>query len=288
MLVASNWEEYKIIDASKGEKLEEWNNIMLLRPSPEIIWEKGDLRSIYKDSIHAVYNRSNKGGGSWENLKRVPERWVINYRDLKFNLKQMGFKHTGLFPEQAVNWDYIIDKISKENRKIKVLNLFGYTGAASVASLYAGADVVHVDSSKGMNEWCKENVCLNNLQDKNIRYLTDDVLKFLKREIRRENKYDAIIMDPPSFGRGANGEIWTFEENINELIDLTSKVLSDNPLFILVNSYSAGISGSVIENILKLKIKTKGVTSTSEIGLKIENNNLVLPCGVRTLWEKGE
>ncbi len=286
MKVASDWKDYEIIDASNGEKLERWNNIILLRPSPEIIWNKGDLSKIYKDTINAKYNRSNKGGGSWENFKRVPDRWIVSYKNLKFNLKQMGFKHTGLFPEQAVNWDYIIDKVSNAGRSVKVLNLFGYTGGATVAALYAGADVVHVDSSKGMNEWCKENVYLNKLEDKNIRYLTDDVLKFVKREIRRGNKYDGIVMDPPSYGKGANGEIWTFENNINELIELCSKLLSDDALFMLVNTYSAGYSGTIVENLLKLNIKNKGKFSTDEIGLNITNNNLILPCGVTTKWEK--
>ncbi len=285
MKIASDWKDYEIIDASNGLKLEKWGNITLLRPSPEIIWDKGDLSKIYVGNIDAIYHRSNKGGGSWESLKNIPDRWTINYKNLKFNLKLMGFKHTGLFPEQAVNWDYIIEKIKNSNREIKVLNLFGYTGGASIAALSAGAHVVHVDSSKGMNEWCKENVILNNLENRPIRYLTDDCLKFVKREIRRENKYDAIIMDPPSFGRGANGEVWTFEENINELINLTSKLLSDDALFMIVNSYSAGVSGTVIENIMKLNIKNKGTFVTNEIGLNIKTKNLILPCGVTTKWE---
>ncbi len=287
MLVANDWKDYEIIDASNGEKIERWGHVTLLRPSPEVIWDKGYLGQIYKDSINAVYHRSNKGGGSWENKKSMPERWIINYKCLKFNLKQMGFKHTGLFPEQAVNWDYIMDKVGNAGRKVKVLNLFGYTGAASLAALYAGADVVHVDSSKGMNEWCKENVALNNLQDRNIRYLTDDVIKFVKREIRRENKYDGIIMDPPSYGKGANGEVWTFEANINELIELCSKLLSEDALFMLVNSYSAGYSGTIVENIMKLNIKKEGTFITNEIGLNISKNNLILPCGVTTRWESG-
>ncbi len=289
MRLAREWKDYEIIDASNGEKLERWGNIVLLRPSPEIIWNQGNLRKKHFHEIDAIYNRSNKGGGSWENLCDMPERWTVSYKHLKFNLKQMGFKHTGLFPEQAVNWDYVMDKITNSDitgRSVKILNLFGYTGAASVAALSKGADVVHVDSSKGMNEWCKENVALNKLQDKNIRYLTDDVLKFLKREIRRGNKYDGIIMDPPSYGKGANGEIWTFENNINELLDLTSQLLSDEALFLLVNSYSAGISGTIIENMLKIKINKPGTFKTSEIGLKITNNNLTLPCGVTTIWER--
>ncbi len=285
MKVVNNFDDYEIIDASNGYKLERWNDVILLRPSPDIIWDKGDLELNYKDKIDAKYMRSNEGGGSWVNIKKVPARWTVSYNGLKFNLKQMGFKHTGLFPEQAVNWDYIIDKIKKANRKVKVLNLFGYTGGATIAALSAGADVVHVDSSKGMNEWCKENVALNGFEDKSIRYLTDDCLKFVKREIRRGNKYDAIIMDPPSFGRGANGEVWTFENNINELINLCSELLSEEAIFMIVNSYSAGISGTIVENMLKLNIRRKGIFETSEIGLKITKDDLILPCGVATRWE---
>ncbi len=287
MRVAKDWIEYKILDAGNKEKYEVWNNVKLLRPSPEAIWENTDLLEKYKKEINGVYHRSSTGGGSWENLSKVPDRWTISYKDLKFNLKQMGFKHTGLFPEQAVNWDFIMNKIkSSSKEEVKVLNLFGYTGGATVAALKAGASVVHVDSSKGMNEWCKENVLLNNLQDKNIRYLTDDVIKFVKREIRRGNKYDGIIMDPPSYGKGANGEIWLFEKSINELIKLTSELLSDDAEFMLVNTYSAGYSGAIIENLLKLNIKNKGKFSSDEIGLKVEKNNLILPCGVTTIWEK--
>ncbi len=288
MKVADGWEDYKIIDASNKEKLEIWGNVTLLRPSPEIIWDDRELYYEYKEKIDAVYTRSTSGGGSWKNLKKMPDRWVINYKDLKFNLKQMGFKHTGLFPEQAVNWDFIIESVKKSDKEVKVLNLFGYTGAASVAALYAGASVVHVDSSKGMNEWCKENVSLNNLQDKNIRYLTDDVLKFVKREIRRGNKYDGIVMDPPSYGRGANGEIWTFENNIKELIELTSELLSDDAIFYIVNSYSAGYSGEIIKNLIKKNITFPGNVEVNELGLKIEKDNLVLPCGVTTRWERNK
>lgn len=287
MRIAKEWVDYKILDASNKEKLEIWGNVKLLRPSPDIIWDYRDLRHIYND-IDAVYNRSDKGGGYWKNLKDVPERWIISYKNLKFNLKQMGFKHTGLFPEQAVNWDFIINKISKENREVKVLNLFGYTGGASVAALSVGANVVHVDASKGMNEWCKENVILNNFQDRPIRYLTDDVLKFVKREIRRSNTYDVIIMDPPSYGKGSNGEIWHFEDNIKELIELTSELLSDDAILYMVNTYSTGFSGKIIENLMRLHIDKTGDFSSDEIGLKIENTDLVLPCGVTTIWESSK
>jgi len=208
VLVTNEWKDYEIIDASNGEKFERWGNVYLLRPDPQVIWDNGDLLEKYHNKIDAVYYRSNKGGGHWENLRSTPNAWKINYKNLTFNIKQMGFKHTGLFPEQAVNWDFMIDKIKRANRPIKVLNLFAYTGGATVACLSAGANVTHVDSSRGMVDWCKENVNASGYRDANIRYLVDDVVKFVQREIRRGNKYDAIIMDPPSYGRGANGEVW--------------------------------------------------------------------------------
>ena len=204
MELANNWKDYEILDASNGEKYERWGNIYLLRPDPQIIWDNGNLKEKYQDKINAVYYRSNKGGGHWENLKKTPESWTIKYNDLIFNIKQMGFKHTGLFPEQAVNWDWMINKIKSEKREIKVLNLFAYTGGATVACLSAGASCTHVDSSKGMVAWAKENVISSGLQEKHVRYIVDDVVKFVNREIRRGNKYDAIIMDPPSYGRGAS------------------------------------------------------------------------------------
>ena len=230
---------------------------------------------------------SNKGGGYWENINDTPASWMINYKKLSFHIKQMGFKHTGLFPEQAVNWDYMISKIKNSGREIKVLNLFAYTGGATVACLSAGASVCHVDSSKGMTAWAKENVISSGLEKKSVRYIIDDVLKFVNREIRRGNKYDAIIMDPPSYGRGANGEVWKFEENIDELIKLCSKVLSDDPLFFLVNSYTTGISSTVIENILKMDLMLKnGRYSCGEIGLPMTDSTLTLPCGIFAKWEK--
>ena len=287
MLLADNWKDYELIATSKGQKLERWKDVYLLRPDPQIIWDNGDLYEKYHDKINAVYYRSKQGGGHWENLKETPSSWKINYKNLTFNIKQMGFKHTGLFPEQAVNWDFMIEKIKKEQRKIKVLNLFAYTGGASVACLSAGAEVVHVDASKGMVDWCKENVKSSGYEDRKIRYLIDDVVKFVNREIRRGNKYDAIIMDPPSYGRGANGEVWQFENNIYDLVDLCTKVLSDNPLFFLINSYTTGISSKVLENILNLTVskKYKGKVSSGEIGLPMENSKLVLPCGIFGRWE---
>ena len=287
MELANKWKDYEVIDASLGMKYERFGDHYLLRPDPEVIWDNGNLEEKYKGRIDAIYHRSNKGGGYWENIKSVPERWQIKYDILVINLKLMGFKHTGIFPEQGVNWDFIRNKISNANREIKVLNLFAYTGGSTLAGLSANASVTHVDSSKGMVDWCKENVNDSGYKDAKVRYLIDDCIKFVKREIRRGNKYDAIIMDPPSYGRGANGETWQFEENIFELIDLCSQILSDNPLFFLVSSYSAGISGEVIANMLKLTVLKNhpGKVSSCEIGLPIKSNNLVLPCGYSTRWE---
>lgn len=289
MKLAGTWKDYEIIDASNGEKLERWKNIYLLRPDPQVIWDNGDLREKYSN-INAIYFRSNKGGGHWENLKRTPDRWLVSYNDLVFNIKQMGFKHTGLFPEQAYNWDLIISKIKSAGRKIKVLNLFAYTGGATVSCLSAGASVVHVDSSRGMIDWAKENVKTSHLEKADVRYLVDDVLKFVKREIRRGNKYDVIIMDPPSYGRGANGEVWDIEKDLFNLVNLCGELLSDNPLFFLVNSYTGGLSKEVLANIFKLTIlkKYNGKIETDEIGLPIVANNLVLPCGIYGRIDFGE
>ena len=290
MLLCDKWDDYELIDASDGMKYERWGDIFLLRPDPQIIWDNGNLLDKYKDKIDAVYYRSNKGGGHWENLNNIPSSWIINYNNLTFNIKQMGFKHTGLFPEQAVNWDFMIDKIKNSNRKIKVLNLFAYTGGATVACLSAGASVVHVDSSRGMVDWCKENVKASGFDTADIRYLVDDVVKFVQREIRRGNKYDAIVMDPPSYGRGANGEVWDIEKNLNYLIFLCSQILSDNPLFFLINSYTTGLSSYVLSNLLELHInsKYKGNVSCGEIGIPITNVNLVLPCGIYGRWESND
>ncbi len=288
MKIAENWKDYELIATSRGEKLERWKDVYLLRPDPQVIWDEGSLLEKYHDKIHAVYHRSNKGGGSWENLKALPSTWKINYKNLTFNIKQMGFKHTGLFPEQAVNWDFMIDKIKKENRKIKVLNLFAYTGGATIACLSAGASVTHVDASRGMVDWCKENVKANGLEQKEIRYLVDDVIKFVKREIRRGNHYDAIIMDPPSYGRGANKEVWDIEKSLNYLVSLCTEILSDDPLFFLINSYTTGLSSTVLKNILTLTVdkKKKGMITCGEIGLKGTQDDLVLPCGIYGRWEK--
>ena len=290
MLISDNWKDYELIDASNGEKYERWGNIYLLRPDPQIVWDNGDLFEKYRDQVNAVYYRSNKGGGHWETYKNTPSSWKINYGDLIFNIKQMGFKHTGLFPEQAVNWDYMINKIKKSKRDIKVLNLFAYTGGATVACLSAGAHVTHVDSSRGMVDWCKENVKDSGYQGDHVRYLVDDVVKFVKREIRRGNKYDAIIMDPPSYGRGSNGEVWDIEENLYELVSLCCEILSDKPLFFLINSYTTGLSSFVLNNILKMTVNKKcnGKITCGEVGLPIKENDLILPCGIYGRWEEND
>ena len=287
MEVANNWNDYEILDMANGEKLERWGNIVLIRPDPQIIWKEKTNPQMWKKA-HATYNRSKQGGGAWNYQKELPKAWKLTYKNLTFNIKPMGFKHTGLFPEQAVNWDWMIEKIKKEKREIKVLNLFAYTGGATVACLSAGASVCHVDSSKGMVAWAKENVISSGLQDKKVRYMVDDVVKFVNREIRRGNTYDAIIMDPPSYGRGANGEVWQFEENISDLVSLCMKVLSDYPLFFLINSYTTGISAKVLENLLQIHMKkqVRGRFSSGEIGLPQANSSLILPCGIYGRWEK--
>ena len=290
MLVTKEWEDYEIIDASRGQKYERWGNIYLLRPDPQVIWDNGDLFEKYHDKLNAVYYRSNKGGGHWENIKNTPASWNINYKNLTFNIKQMGFKHTGLFPEQAINWDFMINKIKNSGRKIKVLNLFAYTGGATVACLSAGANVTHVDASRGMVDWCKENVKSSGYENAEIRYLVDDVVKFVQREIRRGNKYDAIIMDPPSYGRGANGEVWDIEKNLNYLIEICCEILSDDPLFFLINSYTTGLSSTVLSNLLTMTVDKvcKGKITCGEIGLPVKENDLILPCGIYGRWESNE
>ena len=287
MDVANNWKDYEILDMANGEKLERWGNIILIRPDPQIIWKEKSFPEKWKNA-NAKYNRSNTGGGNWNFIKPLPKSWQIKYKDLTFNIKPMGFKHTGIFPEQAVNWDWMMNKIRNSNREIKVLNLFAYTGGASVACLKAGASVCHVDSSKGMCEWAKENVASSGLRERPIRFLVDDVVKFVNREIRRGNKYDGIIMDPPSYGRGTNGEVWKFEENIADLVKLCMNVLSDKPLFFLINSYTTGISSQVLENLLRINIPKKvgGKFSHGELGLPMTNSKLILPCGIYGRWEE--
>ena len=278
-MLISNWQDYKIIKASNGQKLEKWNNIKLLRPDPIVMWNIGD---ILENECDAVYYRSNTGGGYWKNIKSIPAYWQIKYNDLVFNIKQMGFKHTGLFPEQAVNWERMIKKIKESGRKdVKVLNLFAYTGGATVACLSAGASVVHVDSSKGINDWAKENVKSSGFENRPVRFLVDDVKKFVQREIRRGNKYDAIIMDPPSYGRGSNNEVWSIEKDLDGLLKCCKEILNDNFLFVCVNTYTANLSLLTLENILKVHFNNN--IKVDEIALPIENTNLYLPCGI-TGW----
>ena len=287
---ADKWEDYELIDASLGQKFERWGNVYLLRPDPEVIWDNGDLLEKYHGKIDAIYYRNSKGGGHWDNLSDVPSSWTINYDNLTFNIKQMGFKHTGLFPEQAINWEFMMDKIKRSKRKIKVLNLFAYTGGASVSCVAAGAHVTHVDSSRGMVDWCKENMSSSNLPSDEIRYIVDDVVKFVQREIRRGNHYDAIVMDPPSFGRGANGEVWDIEKNLNYLVELCCEVLSDEPIFFLINSYTTGLSATVLSNILKLTVNSKypGKIMAGEVSIPISKSDLVLPAGIYGRWESNE
>ena len=285
--ISNEWEDYKILDAGYGEKLEKWGNIILRRPDPQAIW-KTEISGIWnKNDGH--YIRSTKGGGHWEFSKKLPEKWTISYKNLTFKVSPTNFKHTGLFPEQAVNWDFMMDKIKESKREIKVLNLFAYTGGATMACSAAGAiEVVHVDASKGMIDWAKENMHLSNLQNNKIRFIVDDCLKFVQREKRRGNKYDAIIMDPPSYGRGPSGEVWKFEDNIYNLIKETMEILSDNPLFLTINSYTTGISSIALENILKKSLLEKypnGEISSGEIGLPVDKDNLILPCGIYARWE---
>lgn len=286
MFLSDKWKDYELLDASRGEKLERWGDIVLRRPDPQIVWEGDTSRKIWK-SADAHYLRSNTGGGRWESRKNLPESWTVNYGDLKFGIKMMGFKHTGLFPEQAANWDWFSEIIKNSGREsVKVLNLFAYTGGATIAAAAAGAEVCHVDASRGMVGWAKENARLSGLEEKPIRYIVDDVKKFTEREIRRGRKYDAIIMDPPSYGRGPSGEVWKIEDELFGLVETCMKVLSDEPLFFLINSYTTGLSGGVLENIYKLTLKKRfgGEAEVDEIGLPITQGGLVLPCGYSGRW----
>lgn len=277
MRIAPDWKQYKVIATGDGEKLEKWGDITLLRPDPQVIWHAKTPLASFK-GVDAVYERSRTGGGMWKYNRNVPSEFTISWRDLTFSLKLMGFKHTGLFPEQAVNWDRMMKLISGAGREISVLNLFGYTGAASVACLKAGAKVCHVDSAKAMVERAGENVKLSGLDNSGMRYIIDDCFKFCQREIRRGKKYDAIILDPPSFGRGPNGEKWKIEEGISELCELVAKLLSDNPLFVCLNSYTTGLQPTVMANILKLTLPKNAIIDADEIGLATEEG-LVLPQG---------
>ena len=286
MKLVHDFTDYQILDMASGVKLEKWKNITLVRPDPQIIWTEKQNPELWQ-KIDATYERSNTGGGNWTlHNKSMPDSWQITYHDLVKKKKKMGFKHTGLFPEQAYNWNYIRETIRKEKRKVKVLNLFAYTGAASIAALKEGAEVVHVDSSRGMIDWAKENVKSNHLEEKPIRFLVDDVVKFVKREIRRGNKYDIILMDPPSFGRGSKNEVWNIEKDLYELVKMTSELLSEDPLLFIINTYSTGLSKTILENVLHLTIKKEGEISSDELGLPMNHSKLVLPCGTYARWEK--
>jgi len=286
--IADKWEQYKILDTSTEEKLEDWNGVKLIRPDPQIIWKTPKNESLWK-SADGHYHRSSSGGGSWEYKNSRPkDSWTMSYGTLKFRIKPTGFKHTGLFPEQAVNWDFMRDKIRKSGREVNVLNLFAYTGGATLACAEAGASVCHVDASKGMVAWARENAALSGLDDRPVRWIVDDCEKFVKREIRRGKKYDGIVMDPPSYGRGSGGEIWKLEDSIYDLVELCSQVLTDEPLFFLLNSYTTGLSPAVMAYILDsiLVKKFGGKVTSDEIGLPVNTSNMALPCGSTAIWQK--
>ena len=285
---AADWKDYRLIDASAGERLEKWGGIVLIRPDPQIIWDTPRRNPLWRGA-HARYLRSSSGGGNWELRKPVPPAWEIGYRDLRFRLKLMGFKHTGLFPEQAVNWDFAAEKIRGAGRPVSVLNLFGYTGAATLACLQAGARVCHVDASKGMVAWAKENAAASGLADRPVRWLVDDCGKFVRREQRRGHRYDAVIMDPPSYGRGPNGEVWKLEDQLYPLVRMCVPILAEKPLFFMLNSYTSGLSAAVMEYLLGVLIRKKfgGRVSAGEIGLPVAESGLVLPCGSTAIWESG-
>lgn len=284
MWIADNWKDFEIIDASAGEKLERWGDYLLVRPDPQVIWDTKKVHNGWKKR-NARYHRSSKGGGEWEFFD-LPEEWSIRYKDLTFHLKPFSFKHTGLFPEQAVNWDWFSELIRKAKRPVKVLNLFAYTGGATVSAAKAGASVTHVDASKGMVAWAKENAVSSGLSDAPIRWLTDDCVKFAEREIRRGNTYDAVIMDPPSYGRGPKGEIWKMEDQIYSLLNLTAQLLSDKPLFVLLNSYTTGLQPAVLSYLLNSVFTKKfgGFVEADEICLPVRESGLFLPCGASGRW----
>lgn len=287
ILIADKWEDYRLIDAGDKDKLERWDRVVLVRPDPQAIWHKRELPQ-WKQ-YDAIYHRSSKGGGNWEFKRKLPEYWTVSYRDLKFKVSPTNFKHTGLFPEQAVNWDWLAEKVKSSDHEVRALNLFGYTGAATMALSKAGcSEVVHVDAAKGMVNWAKENMILNNLQDHTIRFIVDDALKFVRRELRRGNRYDIILMDPPSYGRGPNNELWKIEDQLETLIAETAAILSDKPLAFLVNGYTTGFSAAALNNLLIRHLLEKypdGKVETVEIGLPIRNSAMVLPCGISGRFE---
>lgn len=282
-----SWKDYELIDCSEGERLERWGDIVLIRPDPQVIWKTNKKHPLWKKA-NARYHRSNSGGGQWETYTKIPAEWNVNYNDLTFHIKTMGFKHTGLFPEQAVNWDYMTDIIKNAGRPVKVLNLFAYTGGATIACLKAGASVTHVDASKGMVQWARENAQLSGVSDKPVRWLVDDCIKFVQREIRRGNKYDIIIMDPPSYGRGPGGEIWKLEDEVYNFVSLCKEIVSENALAMFINSYTTGLAPSVMQYILGSIMVPEfgGTVSSDEIGLPVTSSKMVLPCGATAIWQK--
>ena len=284
MWCAENWKDYELIDTSEGERLERWGKYILIRPDPQIVWKNDDKSPLWKKA-DATYKRSTKGGGAWGD-NRLPSQWEIGYRELEFVVRPTGFKHTGLFPEQAANWDWFSELIKNSGRKIKVLNLFAYTGGATVAAAKAGASVCHVDAAKGMVAQAKENAALSGLSEAPIRYIVDDCKKFVEREIKRGNKYDGIIMDPPSYGRGPSGEVWKIEEAIDEFVRLAVNVLSDKPLFFLLNSYTTGLSPLAMSYIVNLRLASKfgGNTEAGELALPVTQTGGFLPCGASVRW----
>lgn len=287
MRAANGWKDYELLDATNGNRLERWGKAILVRPDPQVVWQNGESTDQWAKA-DAVYHRSSQGGGQWQTFRKLPQKWKIQYGDLTLVVSPTGFKHTGVFPEQAVNWDWYAKKIKAAQRPIKVLNLFGYTGGATLACAAAGASVCHVDASKGIVAWARENADASQLSDRPIRWIVDDCAKFVAREVRRGNKYDAIIMDPPSYGRGPGGEIWKLEDNIYDLIALCAQVLSDQPLFVAVNSYTTGLSPAVMEYILKTTLCPRygGSTSCDEIGLPVTATGGVVPCGATAIWEE--
>lgn len=286
MRTTHDFADYELIDVNNGKRLERWGQVYLVRPDPQAVWQFSTSQKLWQKA-DAVYHRSASGGGHWEVLKKVPDVWNISYRGLTFRLKPMGFKHTGLFPEQAVNWNFMAERIQKAQRPVRVLNLFAYTGGATLACLKAGAAVTHVDASKGMVSWAKENAVASGLAEKPVRWLVDDCVKFVQRELRRGNHYDGIVMDPPSYGRGPNGEVWKLEQNIHELLRLTAGLLSEKPLFFVLNSYTAGMSATVLNFMVEQFVAKKfgGTVSTEEIGLPVTERSLVMPCGNTTIWK---
>lgn len=286
MRYSKDWREYELIDCSGGERLERWGKEILIRPDPQVIWQT-PKENIKWSEASARYFRSKTGGGSWEQYRKMPQHWQVRYKDLTYLIKTMGFKHTGLFPEQAVNWDYTRGLIRGSGRELRVLNLFAYTGGATLACLAENASVVHVDASKGMVAWAKENAMASGLADRKVRWIVDDCVKFVQREIRRGNRYDIIIMDPPSYGRGPGGEVWKLEDELYGFVELCSQVLSDDPVMVLLNSYTTGLSASVMQYILSVVIKKKcgGLVSADEIGLPVTDSGLVLPCGASAIWQ---